>query len=211
MDTLAKRDIFVKMNKAIVTCEKCRLCKDRKHAVPGEGNINARIIFVGEAPGADEDTQGRPFVGRSGQFLSELMSKIGLDRRNVWIGNVIKCRPPENRDPMFDEVRACTPYLEKQIEMINPKVIVTLGRFALEYFIPKARISEAHGTPYRVKNRIVFPLYHPAAALRNDIIRKMLHEEFRKLKVVYNTSIEDVPYHPSFVTNAMDDDQKSLF
>ena len=192
MDLQTKKDIFIKMNRAIVTCKKCRLCRGRINAVPGEGNINAKVVFIGEAPGFEEDKQGRPFVGRSGLLLGEMINKIGLKRTDVWIGNVIKCRPPENRNPLLDEIRACKPYLEKQIELIKPKIIVTLGRFALEFLVPKAKISEAHGKPIRVKSYIVFPIYHPAAALRNVAIKKIMIEDFMKIKNLINIDIKSI-------------------
>lgn len=192
MDLQTKKDIFIKMNRAIVTCKKCRLCRGRINAVPGEGNINAKVVFIGEAPGFEEDKQGRPFVGRSGLLLGEMINKIGLKRTDVWIGNVIKCRPPENRNPLLDEIRACKPYLEKQMELIKPKIIVTLGRFALEFLVPKAKISEAHGKPIRVKSYIVFPIYHPAAALRNVAIKKIMIEDFMKIKNLINIDIKSI-------------------
>ena len=192
MDLQTKKDIFIKMNRAIVTCKKCRLCRGRINAVPGEGNINAKVVFIGEAPGFEEDKQGRPFVGRSGLLLGEMINKIGLKRTDVWIGNVIKCRPPENRNPLLDEIRACKPYLEKQMELIKPKIIVTLGRFALEFLVPKAKISEAHGKPIRVKSYIVFPVYHPAAALRNVAIKKIMIEDFMKIKNLINIDIKSI-------------------
>jgi len=192
MDLQTKKDIFIKMNRAIVTCKKCRLCRGRINAVPGEGNINAKVVFIGEAPGFEEDKQGRPFVGRSGLLLGEMINKIGLKRTDVWIGNVIKCRPPENRNPLLDEIRACKPYLEKQMELIKPKIIVTLGRFALEFLVPKAKISEAHGKPIRIKSYIVFPIYHPAAALRNVAIKKIMIEDFMKIKNLINIDIKSI-------------------
>ncbi|PIR43249.1 uracil-DNA glycosylase [candidate division WWE3 bacterium CG10_big_fil_rev_8_21_14_0_10_32_10] len=198
------------MNNAIITCNKCRLCKGRKNAVVGEGNINAKIVFVGEAPGAEEDKQGRPFVGRSGMFLNDLMRKCGFKRTDVWIGNIIKCRPPENRDPMVDEVRACRPYLDRQLDLINPKMVVTLGRFALEYFLPKEKISEVHGRPLRAKSRIIFPLYHPAAALRNEAIRKIMNNDFKAISDVLKKDIKNIPFPKSMEADASSD-QLSLF
>ncbi|MBP7859600.1 uracil-DNA glycosylase [Patescibacteria group bacterium] len=190
MDSITKKDIFVKMNRAIVSCKKCRLCQTRKNAVSGEGNINAKVVFVGEAPGQQEDDQGRPFVGRSGMLLNELMAQIGLNRGVVWIGNVIKCRPPENRDPMVDEIRACKPFLERQISIINPKIIVTLGRFAMEYFLPNEKISNAHGKAYKIKSILLVPLYHPAAALRNPIIKQVLVKDFQFVKKILENKEE---------------------
>ncbi len=209
MDLVSKKDIFVKMNKAVTTCTKCRLCKSRKNAVPGEGSLNAQIVFVGEAPGQQEDEQGRPFVGRSGMLLNEMLMKIGLSRRDVWIGNVIKCRPPENRDPMVDELRACTPYIESQVDLIDPKVVVTLGRIALDYFLPDVKIGEAHGKPYRYKTKIIFPLYHPAAALRNPTLKDVLQKDFYKLKELLNLDLKEIKFEGEKVK--VEDDLISLF
>jgi len=179
-----KIELANQIAKAVVSCKKCRLCKSRKKAVPGEGNLDSRIIFVGEAPGQNEDDQGRPFVGRAGSLLSEMLERIKLKREQVWIGNVVKCRPPENRAPMVDELRNCSPYLESQIRLINPKIIVTLGRFALEHFIKDAKISNKHGIPLVWKDRIIYPLYHPAAALRNPQVAEILKKEFKKIPEV---------------------------
>ncbi len=209
MDTKSKREIFIKINEAVHNCKKCRLHKNRTNAVPGEGNINADIVFIGEAPGAREDALGRPFVGRSGNMLEEMLRKIGLSRKDVWIGNVIKCRPPENRDPMVDEIRACSPYLEKQLELINPKLIITLGRFAMDFFLPKAKISEVHGTPYRVKSFIIYPLYHPAAALRNGSLKKVLLEDFINIKKILKLDKKDIPFYGN--QKDTEEDKISLF
>lgn len=209
MDLVSKKDIFVKMNKAVTTCTKCRLCKGRKNAVPGEGSLNAQIVFVGEAPGQQEDDQGRPFVGRSGMLLNEMLLKIGLSRREVWIGNVIKCRPPENRDPMVDELRACKPYIESQVDLIDPKVVVTLGRIALDYFVPNVKIGEAHGKPYKYKTKVVFPLYHPAAALRNPALKEVLYRDFLKLKDLLTTDNKNIKFEGQ--KKNVDDDAISLF
>jgi uracil-DNA glycosylase len=209
MNIAEKRDIFIKMNRAIVVCNKCRLCKSRTYAVPGEGNINAEVVFIGEAPGLNEDVQGRPFVGKSGMFLNEMLSRIQLKRTDVWIGNVVKCRPPENRDPMVDEVRACKPYLERQLSLINPRIIVTLGRFALEFFIPNAKISEVHGKPVRVKTYVIYPLYHPAAALRNPPIKKALELDFIGIKKVLDEEFASIPFAESL--KGSDEEQLTLF
>jgi DNA polymerase len=210
MDFTAKKDVFLKINTAVIKCSKCRLCKNRKNAVPGEGNINADIVFIGEAPGAKEDELGRPFVGRSGMMLNELLQKIGLTRRDVWIGNVIKCRPPENRDPMVDEIRACRPYLDKQIELIDPKIVVTLGRFAMDYFLPGEKIANAHGNPYMLKTRVVYPLYHPAAALRNGTIKQVLIKDFINLKKILNTDFSSINFVNATASNK-DEDEIALF
>lgn len=185
-----KEEIDQQISKAVISCKKCRLCKTRKKAVPGEGSLITSVIFVGEAPGQNEDEMGKPFVGRAGILLTELFKKIGYERSQIWIGNVIKCRPPENRAPMVDELRNCAPYLENQIKLINPKVIVTLGRFALEHFIKEGKISRDHGIPQIWKGRVVFPVYHPAAALRNPQVGIVLEKDFKKIPQVINDAEE---------------------
>ncbi|MGH2581735.1 MAG: uracil-DNA glycosylase family protein, partial [Anaerolineales bacterium] len=145
-------------------CTKCDLQFSRKLAVPGEGPADAEIMFIGEGPGFHENEQGRPFVGAAGQFLEELLASIGMKREQVFITNVVKCRPPGNRDPQIEELEACSPYLERQIQAINPKVIVTLGRFSMARFLPNARISQVHGQAMKVRGRTIVPMYHPAAA-----------------------------------------------
>lgn len=159
-------------------CTACELHKGRTRAVPGEGPINAEIMFIGEAPGRNEDQQGRPFVGQAGKLLEELLGEIELTRKDVWIGNVVKCRPPENRDPRPEEIAACAGYLERQIALLQPKVIATLGRFSMEKFFPGAKITRVHGQAKRDGNRVLIPLYHPAYVLRNmnakpDAVRDM--------------------------------------
>jgi DNA polymerase len=148
-------------------CTACELHKGRTRAVPGEGPVNAEIMFIGEAPGRNEDLQGRPFVGQAGKLLEELLAEIGLTRDDVWIGNVVKCRPPGNRDPQPEEIAACAGYLERQIALLQPKVIATLGRFSMEKFFPGARITRVHGQAKRDGNRVLIPLFHPAYVLRN--------------------------------------------
>jgi len=166
---------------AIRACTLCSLHKGRTQAVPGEGPVNADIMFIGEGPGFHEDRQGRPFVGAAGQFLEELLASIGLTRQQVYIANVVKCRPPGNRDPLPDELSACAPYLDRQIEIIRPKVIVTLGRFSMARFFPGASISKIHGQPKRVGNVLVVPMFHPAAALHQPKWRPMVEADFKKL------------------------------
>ncbi len=162
-------------------CTKCELARTRTHAVPGEGNPRARIMFIGEAPGWHEDQQGRPFVGAAGKFLNELLSLAGLKREDVFITNVVKCRPPGNRDPLPDEIAACAPYLERQIAAIDPEVIVTLGRFSMARWFPGERISRIHGQPKWVDGRLIVPMYHPAAALHQSAFRAAIEEDFAKL------------------------------
>jgi uracil-DNA glycosylase family 4 len=151
----------------------------------GEGNINCEVLFIGEAPGMNEDRLKRPFVGRGGQLLDEMIKSVGWKRPDVYITNIVKRRPPENRDPMPEEIEAYKPYLTKQIEIINPKIIVTLGRFAMNYFLPDAKITRDHGRAFKINGRIIFPVYHPAAALRSPIeMGGVLKEDFQKLPKV---------------------------
>ncbi len=163
-------------------CTRCPLHRTRTHAVPGEGNYDAVVMFVGEAPGADEDRQGRPFVGRSGRFLTHALAQVGIRREDVYITNVIKCRPPNNRDPLPRELEACSRYLDQQIELINPRIIVTLGRFSMARWFPDGRITQIHG---RIKNigrgRVAMAMFHPAAALRNPVWREQFVQDLQKL------------------------------
>jgi DNA polymerase len=149
--------------------------------VPGEGAPDANIMFIGEGPGFYEDQQGRPFVGASGKFLDELLATIGLDRRKVFIANVVKCRPPNNRDPQPDEIEACDKHLQAQISIIDPKVIVTLGRHSMQRYFPGESIGRVHGQPRRKDDRIIVPMYHPAAALHQGSLRKVIEADFAKL------------------------------
>jgi uracil-DNA glycosylase family 4 len=165
----------------IASCQRCDLSQARKRTVPGEGLEDAEIVFIGEAPGFHEDQQGRPFVGSAGQFLEELLDSIGLKREDVYICNVIKCRPPGNRDPLPEEMEACKPYLDRQIELISPRMIVTLGRFSMERYFPGARISHIHGQPRKVEDIIYYPMYHPAAALHQPKWRQVIKEDMLKI------------------------------
>ncbi len=162
-------------------CPLCELSRSRTHAVPGEGNPQARIMLIGEGPGWHEDRQGKPFVGASGKFLTELLAKAGLEREDVFITNVVKCRPPSSRDPLPDEILACSVYLERQIAVINPEVIVTLGRFSMSKYFPGERISRIHGQAKQFGNRFVVPMYHPAAGLHQGSLRSVIEEDFAKL------------------------------
>ena len=165
----------------VKACDHCALHRGRKNAVPGEGSGISGIYFIGEGPGFHENEQGRPFVGAAGQLLNELLESIGLDRRVVWISNVVRCRPPENRDPLPEEVAACETFTKRQLEVLRPKVLVTLGRHAMGRFMPGESISRVHGQPRRHGEYIVFPMYHPAAALRQRSLRQQLLDDFRKL------------------------------
>lgn len=165
------------------TCTDCELCRGRTHAVPGVGDPRARVMLIGEGPGFNEDKQGLPFVGQSGKLLSELLSHAGLTRDEVFITNVVKCRPPGNRDPLPDEIAACSAYLDRQIEAIDPGVIVTLGRFSMSRWFPGQRISQIHGKPKTVGERLIVPMYHPAAALHQRAILPDIQADFQKLPV----------------------------
>ena len=168
----------------VAQCTKCLLHRGRTHAVPGEGPEDADIMFVGEGPGFHEDQQGRPFVGAAGQFLEELLESIGLTREDVFITNVVKCRPPGNRDPLPQEINACKAYLDRQIELIDPVVVVTLGRFSMARAFPKARISRVHGEPRKIDGIVYYPMYHPAAALHRPSLRPTVEADVRRIPEV---------------------------
>lgn len=165
----------------IRTCQRCRLAQTRLKAVPGEGPENAPIMLIGEGPGFHEDRQGRPFVGRSGELLEKLLGSIGLSRRDVFIANVVKCRPPDNRDPLPDEIEACQPYLERQIELIRPKLVITLGRISMGRYFPGQSITRIHGQIKRVGEISYVPMFHPAAALRNPQWMAAIQQDFAQL------------------------------
>jgi uracil-DNA glycosylase len=165
----------------IRVCTRCELHRTRTNSVPGEGPADARIMFIGEAPGWNEDQQGRPFVGAAGKFLEELLGAAGLKRSDVFITNVVKSRPPGNRDPLPDEIAACAPFLQRQIDAIDPDVIVTLGRFSMAKWFPGERISRIHGQPKKDGKRLIVPMYHPAAALHQQALKATILEDFAKL------------------------------
>jgi DNA polymerase len=165
------------------SCTDCRLHEERTRAVPGEGDPETEVVFVGEGPGFNEDREGRPFVGRAGDLLVKLLATLGWRREEVFITNIVKCRPPDNRDPLPDEIAACAGYLRRQLEILDPAVIVTLGRHSMGRFMPGARISQAHGTVRAVdpgtgaRSAVVFAMYHPAAALRTPSIERESYED----------------------------------
>lgn len=165
----------------IRACRKCRLAQGRTRAVPGEGPANAALMFIGEGPGFHEDRQGRPFVGPSGQLLEQLLADIGFTRTDVFIANVVKCRPPDNRDPQPDEIEACRPYLDRQIELVRPKIIVTLGRFSMARYFPGQGITRIHGQVHTQDGVAIIPMFHPAAALRNEQWMAALRQDFAKV------------------------------
>ena len=168
-------------------CTRCRLSQARTHAVPGEGHPDTEVVFVGEGPGQTEDQQGRPFVGRAGELLVRLLSTLGWRRQEVFITNIVKCRPPGNRDPEPDEIAACLPYLQRQLEVLDPAVVVTLGRFSMAHFRPGERITQIHGTAVvappasGAPDALVYALYHPAAALRSSEVERQSYDDIAGL------------------------------
>jgi len=187
---MGKEGLMRKLEERIRNCQKCPLAQFRTNAVPGAGSYDAKVMFVGEAPGYWEDQKGLPFVGRAGKVLDELFAGIGLSRDEVYITNIVKCRPPENRDPTEEEIRACAPYLDRQIDIIRPKVIVPLGRHSMRYILEKfgfkpEPISKIHGKTFEARTLFgkitIMPTYHPAAALYRPPIREELEKDFAKL------------------------------
>jgi uracil-DNA glycosylase len=186
---------LTEMYERIRVCPLCDLSKSRTNAVPGEGPENAEIMFIGEAPGFHEDRLGRPFVGAAGKYLEELLASIGMQREQVYIANVIKCRPPQNRDPQPEELEACKPYIDQQIELIHPKVIITISRFAMMRWFPDKKISDIHGRAKRFDRFVVLPMYHPAAALHQPSLKRVLEEDFKRVPQVLKemASLKDEP------------------
>jgi uracil-DNA glycosylase len=205
------KEALIQVADEVSVCIKCTLHHSRKNAVPGEGPVNAEIMFIGEGPGFHENEQGRPFVGAAGKFLEELLASIGLTREEVFITNVVKCRPPGNRDPQQEELDTCYQYLERQIHAINPKVIVTLGRFSMARFLPNAKISDIHGQPARIKNRLVVPMYHPAAALHQPSLRPTVERDFSLLPELIANSASAPVQEEDMLDKKDDPKQLSLF
>ena len=175
------------LNKEIANCQRCDLFKNRKRVVPGEGLETAEIMFIGEAPGWHEDQQGLPFVGSAGKFLDDLLATINLKREQVYITNVIKSRPPGNRDPLPAEISACHGWLDRQIEIISPKLIVTLGRYSMARFFPGKTIGKIHGTAQKQDNIIYYAMYHPAAALRQQNLRQVIEADMLRIPLLLAT------------------------
>ncbi|MCD6453051.1 MAG: uracil-DNA glycosylase [Dehalococcoidales bacterium] len=170
------------LNQQIGACQKCQvLTKNRTNVVPGEGAEDAEIMFIGEAPGWNEDKQGLPFVGQAGMFLNELLASINLRRNQIYITNIIKCRPQGNRDPLLSEIQNCRPWLDRQIEIISPKMIVTLGRYSMATFFPGKSISKIHGTALKKDNIIYYAMYHPAAALHQRSLRQTIQDDMKRI------------------------------
>ena len=178
---MTAEETLAQIAKEVTVCTNCALHHSRKKSVPGEGPAAAEIMFIGEGPGFHENEQGRPFVGAAGKFLDQLLAQAGVTRADVWIGNVVKCRPPENRDPLPDELAACDKYLERQIQAIDPSIIVTLGRFSMNKFFPGAKISAVHGQMRKVGDRYVIAMFHPAAALHQAALKPAILADFAKL------------------------------
>ncbi len=174
-------DSLQEIARLVAACTDCALHQGRRNAVPGEGDPKAELMFIGEGPGAQEDAQGRPFVGAAGGFLEELLRSIGLTRRQVYIANMVKCRPPQNRDPLPEEMGACSKYLNRQIELIDPLLIVTLGRFSLARFFPGEGITRARGRLREKDGRRIYPIMHPAAALYRQEMRGLIVEDFQRI------------------------------
>ena len=174
-------EVLKEIAEQTAVCTRCQLYHSRIKAVPGSGDPHSEIMFIGEGPGFHENQQGLPFVGAAGKVLDELLGEAELSRENVFITNVVKCRPPGNRDPQVEELEACKAYLERQIAAINPYVIVTLGRFSMAHFINHGKISSIHGGIYWSNGRMVVPMYHPAAALHQPSLRNVIKQDFSKL------------------------------
>ena len=199
-----KMSALSELSKEIVACQCCDLYKNATHAVPGEGPENADIMFIGEAPGWNEDQQGRPFIGAAGKFLDHLIASIGLSREQVFIANVVKHRPPENREPLPAEIAACKCWLDRQIEIIKPRMIVTLGRHSMARYFPNKTISKIHGTAEKRDGIIYFAMYHPAAALHQGNLRGEIEKDMLKIPGLLDEMQEKT-------TVAEDPQQMSMF
>ncbi|HUV45846.1 MAG TPA: uracil-DNA glycosylase [Dehalococcoidia bacterium] len=187
----------------IANCRDCELAKYRTKVVPGEGREDADLLFIGEAPGWHEDQQGRPFVGPAGAFLDQLLASIGLSREQVYIANVIKCRPPQNRDPLPAEIQACCRWLDRQIEIIRPRMIITLGRYSLARYFPNESIGKIHGKARKLGDIIYYPMYHPAAALHQGSLRRIIEADVLQ--------IPQVLVQGERIAEAVESQQLSLF
>jgi len=199
--------------KEVSVCTKCPLHHSRKLAVPGHGPAKAAIMFIGEAPGFHENEQGLPFVGAAGKYLDELLANIGMKRSDVFITNVVKCRPPSNRDPEPGEIQACSSYLDRQIQAINPKVIVTLGRFSMARYMPNAKISAVHGRASRVNGRLVVAMFHPAAALHQPSLKTAIEQDFARLPgmIAQAEQTPDIQEKPPKESEKQEPKQLTLF
>ena len=199
---------LIELYKEIANCQKCPdLARSRSNTVPGDGPEKADIMFIGEAPGFHEDRQGIPFVGAAGEFLEQLLASINMTRSHVYICNMLKCRPPQNRDPLPQEMDNCRPYLDRQIALVQPKIIITLGRFAMAKFFPGASISRVHGQPAKRGDRLFLPMFHPAAALHQPRYRALIEQDFRKIPDIL-AELSDLPEDDALPTQG---EQLSLF
>jgi uracil-DNA glycosylase family 4 len=211
---MSTEETLEKIASEVRICVLCELHKGRNKAVPGEGPANAEIMLIGEGPGFNENEQGRPFVGAAGNFLNELLAQAGLQRADVWITNVVKCRPPGNRDPLPDEIATCTShYLDRQITIIDPKIIITLGRFSMGKYMPGVKISQVHGQMKRYGDRFVIAMFHPAAALHQAALKPAILADFAKLPQLLEFARKELkksaPVEPS-AGQEPDDDAKQM-
>ena len=191
------------ISELVKNCTNCELSLTRINAVPGEGFFQSKIMLIGEAPGYHEDNNGKPFVGAAGKLLTKLLNSIALSRDDVFITNIVKCRPPNNRDPSPNEISQCSPYLSKQIELINPALIITLRRHSLSYFVPNTPIGKAHGTLIKHGGYTIYPTYHPAAALRQTRFSEILSEEFQRIPTLMK-SLETKEEKPKSTNNQLE-------
>ncbi|MGZ9165762.1 MAG: uracil-DNA glycosylase family protein [Anaerolineales bacterium] len=208
---MSDEEELAKLAKQIVVCTKCDLHRSRKKAVPGEGPTHTEIMLIGEGPGFHENEQGRPFVGASGKFLDQLLEQAGVTRADVWITNVVKCRPPGNRDPLPDEVETCTSnYLQHQIKIVNPSIIVTLGRFSMGLFFKGAKISQIHGQMRKVSDHFVIAMFHPAAALHQISLKPAIMADFAKLPELLNEARVELGKSTPKKLKKKEDDPKQM-
>ena len=210
LNTTSPTHSIAEIAKQIAQCETCPLHKTRTLTVPGEGDPTSDIMFIGEGPGLNEDKEGSPFIGRAGKLLDQLLEQNGLSRNKVFITNMVKCRPPNNRDPTPSEISSCSGHLDSQIQAIDPVVIVTLGRFSFSKFFPGLPISKVRGIPRAWKDKFIFPMYHPAAALYNPSLRPRLADDFTKLLELVN-EYRNIPKIRSKSPNQVEPKQLGLF
>ena len=211
---MSSEELLKEVAVEVSTCSKCNLCKGRNKAVPGDGSLSAKVLFIGEGPGFHEDRQGRPFVGPAGQFLEELLESINLRRSDVFITNVVKCRPPNNRDPLPEEIAACNEYLDRQIAALKPRVIVTLGRFSMAKFFGSEKISAIHGRARKKDGYICIAMYHPAAGLHQNSLKDVIREDFKKIPLVIAEAERMAAEPPKVLQSKQQDEppqQLSLF
>ena len=213
MTTPEPGDSLDKVAAEVRVCQKCPLAHTRVKAVPGDGPGDSEALFIGEGPGMQEDRQGRPFVGPAGQFLDEMLGSVQMQRAGCFVTNVVKCRPPENRDPTPDEIAACAPYLTRQLALIQPKVVVTLGKHSMSRFFPGEQISKIHGRLRNIDGQLVLPLYHPAAALHRAELRQTELSDFQQVPLALEAARQQRALPPSETTKKDEPppEQLSLF